>query len=69
MIIAFYVDHLIISSSNDKIFDKLKTQLQSSFQMKDLGNVNYCLGMNFSQRNSVIKINQKRYIENVFKKM
>jgi hypothetical protein len=48
-IIAVYVDDLIIASSSDRNLRNLKQNLMASFDMRDLGNLRYCLGIEFSQ--------------------
>jgi len=68
LIIAVYVDDLIIASSNDQALNKLKIDLQKCFNMKDLGNLNYCLGTNFCQKDGIITLNQKKYIQDLLTK-
>ena len=47
----------------------LKAQMSRRFEMTDLGEVKYCLGLEISRNrtNRTIKIGQSRYIENVLK--
>ena len=45
LFIALYVDDLLIFANNPKAIDKLKEGLQQKFDMKDLGEAHYCLGI------------------------
>ena len=69
-IIAVYVDDLILITENEKEMTKVKEKLSSRFQMKDMGKLHYCLGINISQdeENGSVMINQKQYILNMLEK-
>ena len=45
MFILIYVDDIIITCSNKSKIDKLLYLLESDFAVKDLGNLNYFLGV------------------------
>lgn len=45
VIIAIWVDDLITARKDMKDVDKVKQQLKKAFEMKDLGELNYFLGM------------------------
>lgn len=62
LIVAIYVDDLIILSNDVNLENKLKRQLCSSFQMKDLGQVASILGMRITQNDNSIAIDQSQYI-------
>jgi hypothetical protein len=47
--VALYVDDLLIISANDSEVSKVKKCLSSVFKMKDLGLVEYFLGMKFTK--------------------
>ena len=43
---------------------KIKKELMTSFKMKDLGPVHYCLGIEFKQdTDGTIKMTQRKYVE------
>lgn len=48
LIVAIYVDDLILVSNDNEGKQKLKTYLKSLFQMKDIGTANYILKMRIS---------------------
>ncbi|CAH2016809.1 unnamed protein product [Acanthoscelides obtectus] len=62
MIIVTYVDDLIIASRDKKAISSLKAKLSERFEMKDLGSVNHCLGMEFSLKENKISLSQRAYI-------
>jgi hypothetical protein len=45
VLISLYVDDLIITGNAGKIIDEIKEQLSQVFEMKDLGELHYCLGL------------------------
>lgn len=49
MIIAIYVDDIVIATNDPSWMRKVKRNLAESFEMKDLGPVNHCLGIEFQQ--------------------
>ena len=44
VLISLYVDDLIITGNANK-FDEIKEQLSQAFEMKDLGELHYCLDL------------------------
>jgi len=62
VIIAIWVDDLIIAASDTKCLEKVKNMLSTKFKMKDLGRVKHFLGMDFSQSDGCVKVSQKRYV-------
>ena len=70
LILAVYVDDLgLFGDSIDEV-TKLKEELMKKFQMKDLGEMKYFLGMHVTRdrKNRLLRINQKSYIEDVAKR-
>lgn len=49
MLVAIYVDDLMVASNNPRKLRQLKTKLSKSFEMRDLGLLNFCLGIKFKQ--------------------
>ena len=68
LIAVIYVDDILIASNNESEINKLTKHLASEFQIKDLGEVKYCLGIEFTRNKMEIKMNQKVYIENMLEK-
>jgi hypothetical protein len=62
LVIAVYVDDLLIAS-NIREIELFKKQLSSSFKMRDLGKINYMLGIKFEYAiNGTMLLNQKHFI-------
>jgi hypothetical protein len=47
--VIIYVDDLIILASNVSILKWLKSRLEDEFEMNDLGELHYCLGVEFER--------------------
>ena len=45
VLISLYVDDLIITGNAEKLIDEIKEQLSKVFEMKDLGELHYFLGL------------------------
>jgi hypothetical protein len=45
VLISLYVDDLIITGNIEKLIDEIKEQLSKVFEMKDLGELHHCLGL------------------------
>ena len=67
LIIAAYVDDLLILSDDKTKNIKLKVDLMRHLKMKDLGETRCCLGVRIQHdiKMGVIAINQQKYIENL----
>ncbi|KAK2578606.1 hypothetical protein KPH14_001023 [Odynerus spinipes] len=62
---AVYVDDILVASRNEKAIEDLMTHLSKSFEIRNLGEVKYCLGIEFSRLNGEIVMNQKGYINDI----
>lgn len=62
LIAAVYVDDIIVVSRNKEDINKLKQHLSHVFEIKDLGEIRRCLGIEFSRDKKGIFMNQKGYI-------
>jgi hypothetical protein len=65
-----YVDDLIILSSDVTKLKWLKSQLEKDFEMSDLGELNYCLGVQFQmdRKTHSITMSQTSYIDEVLRR-
>jgi hypothetical protein len=65
--LVLYVDDMLLIGNNKEIIQNVKTQLSSKFDMKDIGNENYILGMEpkTNQENMKLWLNQRKYIETI----
>jgi transposase InsO family protein len=69
IMIALYVDDLIIASNSEKLMKETKRNLFDRFEMKDLGRLHYCLGIEIVWRNNgTCMFNQSKYIGNVLER-
>lgn len=62
--VAIYVDDLMIFSNDIEFKQFLKTELFRRFDMKDLGEAKFCLGLRISRdrANGIIYLDQRRHI-------
>uniref|UniRef100_A0A0A9Z310 Retrovirus-related Pol polyprotein from transposon TNT 1-94 n=1 Tax=Lygus hesperus TaxID=30085 RepID=A0A0A9Z310_LYGHE len=69
ILLAVYVDDLIIASSNEKETEKLKKDITEVFEMRDIGELKYCLGIEFCRRGkNVIAMSQEKYVDKLLEK-
>jgi hypothetical protein len=68
--VALYVDTMLLIGNNMDTINKVKKNLSSKFDMKDLGEYNFILGMNIKRDRATrnIWLNQTKYIETIMKR-
>lgn len=57
-----YVDDIIISSKNQLLIDHFKASLSKSFKLKDLGNLQYFLGVEIARSMDEIITTQRKFV-------
>jgi hypothetical protein len=62
MYVLIYVDDIIITSSKPSVVDEFLTFLHSEFAVKDLGKLNFFLGIEVSPTATGVILSQQRYI-------
>lgn len=69
IIIALYVDDLLLESNSRAELNELKGKLTAIFEMKDLGEIKSILGLKIQRDRTrrTIKISQTEYIKNILK--
>ena len=67
-IIAVYVDDLILIAETSAEIQQMKKCLSDTFRMKDMGILQYCLGVNFDQTEGSITMSQKQYLLKLLEK-
>ena len=69
--IGVYVDNLILAARNEKQLNQVKEKLSSKFDIKDLGELKYFLGMKVEPNRETrsIWIGQPAYTENFLKRL
>jgi hypothetical protein len=61
IILVLYVDDLIITGSDSKLLNHVKTNLKKKFEMTDLGFLHYFLGLQVLQTNEGIFLSQSKF--------
>ena len=70
IILVLYVDDILLASSDKNLLYEIKGFLSSNFNMKDLGDASYVLGIEIHRDRSkgALGLSQKAYIEKVLKR-
>ena len=68
MIIAIYVDDLLICGAERKEINNIKDTLKAKFHMSDLGTVSFYLGIAVIRdcANRIFRLGQQTYLEKIF---
>lgn len=61
LLVAVYVDDLLITGANGMKIKEFKQQMEENFEMTDLGKLCYYLGIEVNQRKGVIELKQSGY--------
>ncbi|XP_075102891.1 uncharacterized protein LOC142177593 [Nicotiana tabacum] len=62
IIVLVYVDDMAIIGDNLKLIVETKTILQQTFKMKDLGDMKYFLGIEFTRSKKGVLMHQRKYV-------
>lgn len=68
LVVAIYVDDVLIFSKHLNKITKLKASLMKEFKMSDMGEITSILGMRVTRNDEGIKIDQSAYITDVLKR-
>lgn len=70
IIVAVYVDDLIVIAETEEEMKKVKQSLSAQFKMKDMGKLHYCLGITIEQdsEQKCLWMHQKQYILKMLEK-
>jgi hypothetical protein len=60
-LISLYVDDILIAGSDLSKIEEIKSEFTSRYEMKDLGELNYYLGMKVTRTADYIQLDQQRY--------
>jgi len=66
-ILAIYVDDILLAG-NRIIVERTKELIKNKFKIKDIGNVNFIIGIKFIKHKAGYFINQTRYIKEIIEK-
>ena len=65
---CLYVNEILVAESDLDEVERIKRQFTEHYEMKDLGELNYYLGMKFTRSEECIKIDQSGYIREILEK-
>ncbi|CAJ2662166.1 unnamed protein product [Trifolium pratense] len=68
LVICLYVDDLLVTGSSVEFIQQFKDDMKQVFEMSDLGEMSYFLGMEVEQKNGDIFICQRKYAKDMLKK-
>ena len=70
IILVLYVDDILLACNDKNMLHETKNFLSSNFDMKDLGDTSYVLGIEIhrDRAQGVLGLSQKAYIEKIFKR-
>jgi hypothetical protein len=67
--VTIFVDDLVIAGSSLAAVENFKNELKSEYNMKDLGAISFCLGMEISQdADGAYSLSQSKYIGDVLRR-
>jgi hypothetical protein len=69
MYLLIYVDDIIVASSTDATVEALLNDLQSEFALKDLGLLNYFLGIEVKMSSDGIVLTQEKYTRDILRRI
>ncbi len=67
-LISLYVDDILIAGTDLQEVKRIKQQFTDHFEMKDMGELNYYLGMNITRTDDFIKLDQAGYVREILEK-
>ncbi|KAE8679315.1 hypothetical protein F3Y22_tig00111402pilonHSYRG01195 [Hibiscus syriacus] len=68
MIVCLYVDDMVFTGNNPGMFNDFKKAMTKEFEMTDIGEMSYFLGVEVKQMQEGIFISQKKYAEEILRK-
>ncbi|XP_057452738.1 uncharacterized mitochondrial protein AtMg00810-like [Lotus japonicus] len=68
IIVCLYVDDLLVTGSIEAEIVKFKEKMQSEFEMSDMGELSFFLGIEFLRTEQGIFISQRKYAARVLKR-
>jgi len=67
-LVYLYLDDLIITHSASHLIEDIKIQLAQMFDMKDLGEIHYCLGLEIWSEVGKTMVTQRKYTRDILKR-
>lgn len=69
LLLLVYVDDIVITGSNLLLVAQVISDLQSTFALKDLGELNYFLGIQVTKNPASLPLSQSKYITDLLAKV
>lgn len=69
LLVAFYVDDLLITGTDLADIQEFKREMASKFEMSDLGRLNYYLGIEVIQSKGGVVLKQERYARKILEEV
>lgn len=67
-VIYLYIDDLLVARNSTGNLSKFKELMKKEFEMLDMGNLSYFLGMEFQITKQGIMLNQRKYVKEIIKR-
>jgi hypothetical protein len=67
-LISLYVDDILVAGTDPSKIDEIKKEFTMRYEMKDLGELNYYLGMKITRTEDYIQLDQHRYTLDILAK-
>ena len=68
IMLLIYVDDIIATGNNNAKIEQFISNLSSTFAFKDLGNLNFFLGIEVIRNNDTLVLSQSKYIKDMLAK-
>lgn len=65
LLVCLYVDDIIYMSTSQDLIEDFKSDMKNTFEMSNLGVLNYFLGLEVKQERDGIFVTQKKYVEDL----
>ncbi|XP_016576459.1 uncharacterized protein LOC107874096 [Capsicum annuum] len=65
---SLYVDDLLVTENNIALIEEFKEEMMKVFEMTDLGEMTYFLGMEIKQTQNEVFVCQKKYMKEILKR-
>jgi transposase InsO family protein len=68
VILCLYVDDLLVTGNNEAKVTEFKKKMMNIFEMTDLGEISYFLGIEFQSTSDGVLLSQKKYASDILKR-